>query len=302
MRENIKKLYANMRKKPAVSMETYRIIQETYKAMTGQPMIKCRTEAFHNIMAQIPVFIEKGDILAGNGAACPNGLEIDYANGIWDRYEIEALKKDGYGFYGDEEELFKLNESVPPYGFSDGIAEVLSEDSFLMPFLRSGMALVKWEGLKHGRQTLQCGAQGGLNLTPAQSLVCLDYETALKTGLRAMIEDCDRKMAGMIFETAEEYDQYIYVKCMKRSLEGVCLYAGEWRIWREAWRPERPMRGGKGSFYRWSISAAGFRNIRPALSGKRFRCTGLFFLRWPALIQLLEWGAWISCFILIIKR
>ena len=62
MRENIKKLYANMRKKPAVSMETYRIIQETYKAMTGQPMIKCRTEAFHNIMAQIPVFIEKGDI------------------------------------------------------------------------------------------------------------------------------------------------------------------------------------------------------------------------------------------------
>lgn len=225
MRGNIKKLYANMRKKPAVSMETYRIIQETYKAMTGQPMIKCRTEAFYNIMAQIPVFIEKGDILAGNGAACPNGLEIDYANGIWDRYEIEALKKDGYGFYGDEEELFKLNESVPPYGFSDGIAEVLSEDSFLMPFLRSGMSLVKWEGLEHGRQTLQCSAQGGLNLTPAQSLVCLDYETALKTGLRAMIENCDRKMAGMIFETAEEYDQYIYVKCMKRSLEGICLYA-----------------------------------------------------------------------------
>lgn len=57
-------------------METYRIIQETYKAMTGQPMIKCRTEAFHNIMAQIPVFIEKGDILAGNGAARPSSAAL----------------------------------------------------------------------------------------------------------------------------------------------------------------------------------------------------------------------------------
>ena len=105
-----------------------------------------------------------------------------------------------------------------------------------------------------------------------------------------MIEDCDRKMAGMIFETAEEYDQYIYVKCMKRSLEGVCLYARRMADLAGSMAAGEADEGWKGQLYRWSISAAGFRNIRPALSGKRFRCTGLFFLRWPALIQLLEWG------------
>lgn len=225
MRENIRSLYKNLRSKPTVSMESYRITQETYAGMVGQPMIKCRAQAFYNIMEQIPVFIEKGDILAGNGAACPGGLEIDFASGTWNEYEIAELKKDGYGFSGDEELLKKLNNQTPPYGFSDGIAEVLSENSFLMPFLRSGMALVKWDSLEQGRQTLQCGANGGLNLTPAQALVCLDYENALKRGLNAMIEDCEREMEKITFDTTQEYDRYIYIKCMKQGLEGICLYA-----------------------------------------------------------------------------
>lgn len=225
MRENIRSLYKNLRSKPTVSMESYRITQETYASMVGQPMIKCRAQAFYNIMEQIPVFIEKGDILAGNGAACPGGLEIDFASGTWNEYEMEELKKDGYGFFGDEELLKKLNNQTPPYGFSDGIAEVLSENSFLMPFLRSGMALVKWDSLEPGRQTLQCGANGGLNLTPAQALVCLDYENALKRGLNDMIEDCERELEKITFDTTQEYDRYIYIKCMKQGLEGICLYA-----------------------------------------------------------------------------
>lgn len=225
MRENIRNLYKKIRKKYDVSMESYRIIQETYRGMIGQPLVKCRAQAFYNIMEKIPVYIEKGDLLAGNGSACANGLEIDYANGIWNKYEIDALKKDGYGFAGDEKLLYALNESAPPYGFSDGIGEVLSEDSYLMPFLRSGMALVKWDGLKQGRQTLQCSAQGGLNLTPAQSLVCLDYETALKKGLRAMIEECKAQLKEITFDTTEAYERYIYIQCMKKSLEGICLYA-----------------------------------------------------------------------------
>ncbi|MBS5521703.1 MAG: hypothetical protein KHX56_05465 [Clostridiales bacterium] len=225
MRENVKKLYEKIREKSSVSMETYRIIQETYRNMIGQPLVKCRAQAFYNIMERIPVYIEKGDLLAGNGAACVNGLEIDYANGIWNQYEIDALKKDGYTFAGDEELLYQLNESTPPYGFSDGIAEALSQDSFLMPFLRSGMALVKWDCLEQGRQTLQCSAQGGLNLTPAQALVCLDYETALKKGLRAMIHECEEQLRQITFTTTRDYDRYVYIKCMKKSLEGICLYA-----------------------------------------------------------------------------
>lgn len=225
MKDNIKKLYEGIHNKPQVSMESYKIIQDTYGEMTGQPIVKCRAAAFYNIMAKIPVFIQKGDVIAGNGAGCINGLEIDYANGIWNKYEIDALKADGYGFHGDEDVLYELNQRTPPYGLNDGITEVLSENSYLMPFLRSGMALVKWEGLEHGRQTLQCGAQGGLNLTPAQALVCLDYERALSLGLKAMIRECDQEMEKIIFNTTEAYDKYIYISSMKTCLEGICLYA-----------------------------------------------------------------------------
>ena len=221
-----RKMMEESRKKAHISMEVFRIIQETYKEMNGEPAVKCRAQAIYNILTKIPVFIQEGDLLAGNGTGCPNGLEIDTANGIWNEYEIEKLREDGYSFSrGDEPVLYELNRNQAPYGMNDGIAEALSEDSYLMPFLRSGMGMVKWASLEKGRQITQCSAQGGLNLTPAQALVCLDYETALKTGLLSMIEECGSRIDAIQFNSKEDYDRCIYLKAMRLCLKGIVAYA-----------------------------------------------------------------------------
>jgi len=215
------------RKKAHISMEIYRIIQETYKKMNGEPLVKCRARAIYNILTKIPIYIDEDDLLAGNGASCPGGLEIDSANGIWDEYEIGELRKDGYTFNPeDEEPLYEMNKNYTPYSLNDGVAEVLSEDSFLMPFLHSGMGMVKWSSLERGRQIMQCSAQGGLNLTPAQAMVCLDYETALNKGLEKMIEECNESLEKIRFDATKDYDRYIYIRSMKICLEGIIAYAG----------------------------------------------------------------------------
>lgn len=227
--ERIKKMRKELKRKPRICINVFKITQETYGAMAGEPAEMCRAQAMYNILTKIPVFISEGDLLAGNGAGIPGGLEIDIANGIWDEYEIKKLREDGYTFDPkDEPVLYKLNETLPPYGLNDGMGAALDDNSFLLPFMYSGMGLSRWKSMKRGRQNLSCNAQGGLNLSPAHALVCLDYETALKKGVVSMIDDCDKTLAQLQFNTLDDYNRHVYVKAMRLCLQGLIAYAGRY--------------------------------------------------------------------------
>jgi len=222
----IEKMLDKLKRKPFVSMETYRILQETYRSMSGEPLVKCRAQAIYNILTQIPIYIEEDDLLAGNGSAYPGGLEIDAAGGIWTKEEIEALYEEGYGFDPEKEPLlYELNEHMTPYSITDGVMEAVTDDFYLMPFLRSGMGSARWTSLQRGRQNLNCSAQGGLNLSPARVLVTLDYETALSKGLETMIAECDAQLKKIRYYSAEDYDRCVYIKAMKTCLQGMIAYA-----------------------------------------------------------------------------
>lgn len=226
MSQRTEKMLKKLKKKFHVSMENYRILQETYRSMNGEPIVKCRAQAIYNILTKIPVYIDEGDLIAGNGSAYPGGLEIDYANGIWTPYEIEELRKDGYTFNPEDEPiLYELNKRLPPYSSSDGIAEAVWEEFYMYNFLRSGMGSARWTSLERGRQNLNCTAQGGLNLSPATVLVVLDYETSMKKGLNIMIEECNDELRKIRFRTKEDYDRCVYIKAMRTCLKGIIAYA-----------------------------------------------------------------------------
>lgn len=244
MTDRIKKLLKNKKQKAHISIETYRIIQETYKKMNGDPIVKCRAQAIYNILTKIPITIVKGDCLAGNGSSVPGGLEIDYACGIWNKYEIQELRKDGYSFnVEDEPVLDQLNTEHAPYSINDGVAQALFKTSQLMPFMHSGMGSAKWTSLERGRQGLFCSAQGGLNLSPARVLYCLDYETPMKKGLAKMIEECQEQIDQIIFNSRQDYDRSVYLQAIKLSLQGIIEYAGRWAILaRECSEKERDLK------------------------------------------------------------
>ncbi len=229
MNNRIEMMRRDLRKKPQVCIETFRIISETYQSMPDEPLVKRRSMAMYNILTKIPIFIREGDLLMGNGASRPNGLEIDIANGMWDQSEIDALREDGYPFDpADEPVLAELNRTVPPFSLNDGMAQVVNDDTYLLPFMKSGLALMRWRSMARGRQNRMCSAQGGLSLTPAQALVCLDYETALHRGVNDMIRECDEELAKIRYITRADYDRQLYLEAMKRCLEGLNIYASRY--------------------------------------------------------------------------
>lgn len=229
MTKRIEKLRENLKKKPHICINVFKITQETYAAMAGEPQVLCRARAMYNVLTRIPVFIREGDLLAGNGAGIPGGLEVDIASGIWDKYEIDKLREDGYTFdESDEPVLYELNRTVPPYGLNDGMGTALTDDSFLMPFMYSGMGLSRWQSRERGRQNMACNAYGGLNLSPAHALVCLDYDIAFKKGVAAMVRECEQQLAKIRFNTLEDYDRCVYLKSVKLSLQSLIEYGNRY--------------------------------------------------------------------------
>ena len=133
----------NLTEKHHISIESLKIILNAYQETSGEPLVKCRARAMYDVLTQIPIFIREGDLLAGNGASRPNCLEIDVANGIWNQFEIDALRADGYTFdEADEQILSRLNETTPPFSLNDGVGQVIDDDSPLMPFFTLGHGFV----------------------------------------------------------------------------------------------------------------------------------------------------------------
>ena len=229
MTDRIKLMREQMKRKPHICIEAYKIISDTYRSMIGEPVVRMRAEAAYNIYTKIPIFIREGDLLCGNGASRENAVEIDISGGLWDKYEIDALREDGYGFDPEDEPiLFKLNAEMPPFSLQDGVGEVVDDDSHLYPFQKSGLALARWKSRERGRQNMMCVATGGLGLAPAQALVCLDYETVMKTGIDVMIEKCTEEIRKISYHNYEDYDKALFLRCMRRSLEGLNIYAARY--------------------------------------------------------------------------
>jgi formate C-acetyltransferase len=84
-------------------IEKSRLLTESFKKTDGDPMVLRRAKALAHILDHIHIFIEEDQLIAGNGASKPMGLEFDFYAGLWSREEIQGLKEMGYGISDEEE-------------------------------------------------------------------------------------------------------------------------------------------------------------------------------------------------------
>jgi len=69
--ENLRAEVLNKLRMPEVCTERCRIITESYKETEGDPMIIRRAKAFHKILNEIPITIQRWQLVVGNFATEP---------------------------------------------------------------------------------------------------------------------------------------------------------------------------------------------------------------------------------------
>ena len=77
-----------------ICSEKCRLITESFKKTERQPEILRNAAAFAHVLDHIPIFIEDNELIVGNTASKPRGIEFGNLFGVWSDEEIDGLKED----------------------------------------------------------------------------------------------------------------------------------------------------------------------------------------------------------------
>jgi pyruvate formate-lyase/glycerol dehydratase family glycyl radical enzyme len=180
-----------------LSFEKIRLMTDSLKQTEGEPQILRRAKALSNVLDNIAIFIEDDELIVGNGAGKPMGVELDCDMAIWPQDEIDALREEGFvASKEDEAELQALNDY---WKNSNLVARCgdLYDDERLWPFLQSGVVLPPWKSKTRGSGGGY--AQGGMGLGPGFMLCGYDFPKVLNSGLNSLIEEARAELARTRF-------------------------------------------------------------------------------------------------------
>ena len=206
-----------------LSFQKIRLMTDSLKQTEGEPLILRRAKALANVLDSIPIFIEEGELIVGNGASQPMGVELDCDMAIWPQDEIDALREEGFvASEEDEAELQALNDY---WKNSNLVARSgdLYDDERLWPFLQSGVVLPPWKSRTQGSGGGY--AQGGMGLGPGFVLCGYDFARVLNSGLRSIIAEAEAELARTRFAAPDSAGKTYFLRSVILAHEAIIRFA-----------------------------------------------------------------------------
>jgi len=204
-------------------IEKARLVTESFKQTEGKPQIIRRAMVLANILDNVTIFIEDGELIVGNAASKPMGLEFDYYYGTWSKEEIDALKKEGYTISEeDEAEIILMNEYWKSKTLVGRRAQFW-DDERLWPYMQLGVVLPPWRSREEGPGGGY--AEGGMGLGPGFYLFCVDYAKVLNGGLNKIIEEAEEELRNIRFTSADSVKKAYFLKAVIIAHQAIIRFA-----------------------------------------------------------------------------
>jgi len=183
-----------------LGIEKSRLLTESFKTTEGEPRILRRAKALAHVLDNITIFIEDDELIVGNAASKPMGLEFDFYAGLWSQEEIDGLKQAGYDIKAEEEaEILQLNAYWKDYNPLSRMGRMF--DDRLWPFMQSGMILPPWKNREEGSGGGY--AESGIGLGPGFYLMTVDFEKVLNGGLKDILDEAKEELKKLRDESAD---------------------------------------------------------------------------------------------------
>ncbi len=205
-------------------IDKVRLVTESFQRTSGEPQILRRARALAHVLANIRIFIEDGELIVGNAASKPMGVELDCDYGIWSPEEIAALKREGFSLSAqDEATLQQVNEFWQDNTLVARTGELI-DDERLWPFMQSGVVLAPWKSRKLGSGGGY--AQGGMGLGPGFMLCGFDIARVLRHGLNSIIREAEAELRGLRLTSADAFEKAYFLKSVIIAHHAIIGFAG----------------------------------------------------------------------------
>jgi len=210
-----------------VSIAKSRIMTASFAATEGQPQVLRVARAFAAVLAEIPVFIAQDDLLAGNLAAIPGGVELSSLLATWGEDELAALCAAGFAVDpADRPEIARINDYWQTRSLTSRMT-ARYDDQRLWPYAQLGVVLPAFRSKEEGwgpGGMIGCG--WGIHHEISQIIAVFDYERVLREGLSALLAEAREKLAATRLMSADDVARVELLQAMVISLEAIVGFAG----------------------------------------------------------------------------
>ena len=174
-----------------ICAEKARLIVKSLQGTEGEPQIVSRAKATAYYLDNRTIFIEDDELIVGNVASRPMGMEAGSMGPAWPEEDIKDLRESAL-FISDEDAA--LLRSLDGYWKEKGRTLDERQGQFydnerLWPFIQSGILCPPWQNKIEGRGSGSTGAGWGLGL--GLCLILPDYAKVLNEGLVNIIRNAE---------------------------------------------------------------------------------------------------------------
>jgi pyruvate formate-lyase/glycerol dehydratase family glycyl radical enzyme len=203
------------------------IVIDSFKETEGQPKLVAVARAFSDYLDKRTIFIEPGELIVGNAACKPMGIEADHLDITWPREDFKELRAKGLTISEEDEEL--LRATVDGYygrkgkKFFDMLAPLI-DDERIWPLLQSGIMLPPWrgdkdEGYGHG------GAGVGWAVGQIRGISVVDFAKGLNMGLGQLRQEAEEELHNTTIFSADAIDKKHFLQAVIISIDAVIRQA-----------------------------------------------------------------------------
>ncbi len=231
MSDRMSRLFSSLDhvRKPSfpVGIAKAKLMTRAFQASEGQPQVLRVAHAFAAVLQDIPVFIEADDLLAGNFASKPGGVELSSLWAAWGEDELDALVAGGFHVDpADRPAIAEMNAYWQTRSLTSRMTSLYDEDR-LWPYAQLGVVLPafrsKAEGWGPGGM-IGCG--WGIHHEISQIIGIFDYERVLREGVSSLIAEAEDKLKSTHITGASEIARVELLRAMIMSLKAIVSFAG----------------------------------------------------------------------------
>jgi pyruvate formate-lyase/glycerol dehydratase family glycyl radical enzyme len=207
------KLRLNVKEYP-ICVEKAQIILDSFKKNEGEPAIIRRAKATANYLDRRTIFIEDDELIIGNVASKPMGLEAGSQSPTWPKEDLEELRKQGLVLSSEDEATLR---AMDEYWKGKGRTVEERQGQFydkerLWPFIQSGILCPPWKNKTEGRGYGAAGVGWGLGV--GQSLIVVDYAKVLNEGINSMTHNAKAQLNKLRYFHADDIKKADFLKAV----------------------------------------------------------------------------------------
>jgi pyruvate formate-lyase/glycerol dehydratase family glycyl radical enzyme len=161
---------------PAICVHRARLVTEAYSDCEAEPVVTKRARAVDRILRRMPIYLEDGQLLAGNQASRPRSAPIFPEYSVsWLEEELETLaSRSGDRFESTAEDRVHL-KSIIQYWKGKTLQDRAKSLQPQEVLTATAMSVIEWEG----------------NVTAGEGHITVDYATLVQRGLGSYLAEVE---------------------------------------------------------------------------------------------------------------